>query len=128
MTNKWDADAWLDKDSGWHVAYHGTRGKPKVLKSIVENGFKIRGGKRTARNGEVHGPGIYCSPVVSKAQQYADEALFYDSDDKYDGTGFLTVFMCRVKPGKYRVEKDKIWRVTNPKYIRPTGILVKSCQ
>ena len=36
-------DGWLDKKHGWHMAYHGTRCRPCIVKSIVLEDFKIIG-------------------------------------------------------------------------------------
>lgn len=90
----------LDKDSGWVVAYHGTRATPKIIASIVREGFKaratpspmahqplfqpvfrpapllpsrllqIRGGATAPLNGAAHGTGVYCSPTVEYAKEY----------------------------------------------------------
>ena len=55
VEGKFPDDGWLDKKNGWHVVYHGTRCRPCIIKSIVLEGFKIKGGKKEAANGTLFG-------------------------------------------------------------------------
>ena len=61
---------WLKKQR-WPIVYHGTRARPTYIQSIIRDGFKVRGGKDSAVNGEVFGEGIYCSPDPEYAVRYA---------------------------------------------------------
>lgn len=120
-----DEDEWLDRDDGWHVAYHGTRAKRCVIRRIIRSGLKIRGGRAAALNGTAHGEGIYCSPDVKHAARYAKVPIEDDSGDE-----LFIVFACRVRPGYYTKHtatkgRWKIWRVENPRDVRISGILMK---
>ena len=125
--NKIDRDGheWLDRDEGWPVAFHGTSGGDRdVIRDIIRNGFKVRGGESTARNGELFGSGIYCTPDPSFAAIYAaDDPWHTDS-----GHVLEVVFQVRVRPGRYAEyshKKGRCWVVERSQDIRPCGILFR---
>lgn len=119
--DKFPDDGWLDKNDGWHVAYHGTRCRPCIIKSIVLEGFKVNGGKGCAANGTLFGEGVYCTPNPEKAEQYAKDHFVSRDDEEY-----LVMFLCRVRPRAYEVHTSKHWLVKDPRDIRPYGILLKA--
>ena len=121
VEGKFPDDGWLDKKNGWHVVYHGTRCRPCIIKSIVLEGFKIKGGKKEAANGTLFGEGVYCTPNPEKAEKYAKEQPFVDRDDDE----YVLLFLCRVRPGAYEVHSTKHWLVKDPNDIRPYGVLLK---
>mmetsp|Transcript_106723 Transcript_106723/g.188998 ORF Transcript_106723/g.188998 Transcript_106723/m.188998 type:complete len:510 (+) Transcript_106723:42-1571(+) len=112
---------WLDKENGWPVAYHGTAAEPTTIKDIIRGGLKIRGGKERALHGERYGSGVYCSPDVDFAMRYSDKLLENE---------MFIVFVCRVRPGKYRIEKpaggSEQWIVQDEADIRVCAVLLKS--
>ena len=63
----------LDKNSGWAVAYHGTRASPAAIASIVREGFKVNGGAAAPENGNAHGTGVarldWHGPMARRAAQ-----------------------------------------------------------
>lgn len=122
VIDKYPDDNWLDKRDGWHVAYHGTRCRPCIIKSIVAEGFKVKGGKAKAVNGTRYGEGVYCTPNPEKAEQYAKDLPFLDRDK---GDSYFVLFSCRVRPGEYEVCSSDHWLVADPLNIRPCGVLLK---
>lgn len=126
VMGKYKNDQWLGKDNGWPVVYHGTRARPTYMHSIVREGFKVKGGKEAAINGEVFGSGIYVTPDPEYAQRYAKkQKLVAAWGDELD-----IVFACRVKPKKFEKEKSDppIWRVSDPRHCRPFAILLSGDQ
>ena len=117
-------DAWLEKSAaGWPVAFHGTRGDPDVLKHIVSNGLRVRGGKTRAANGELFGKGIYCTPDPGFAAYYAGKQPLKIRD----GLKVMVIVQCRVRPGSFSSHNHKkgaCW-VVQEGDIRPCGILVR---
>ena len=118
---------WLRNGSPdcWPIVYHGTRAQPSIIRSIIRDGFKIRGGKDIAHNGQRYGAGIYCSPDPEYAVCYAREHKL----DLKSGDKFVVVFQCRVKPGEYIKEGDgnpAIWRLQDATKIRPYAVLLSS--
>lgn len=119
--DKFPEDGWLDKTDGWHLVYHGTRCRPCIIKSIVLEGFKVKGGKTQAANGTLFGTGVYCTPNPEKAERDAQDQPFVDrAEDVY-----LVLFLCRVRPGSYEIHTSKHWLVKDPRDIRPYGILLR---
>ena len=119
---RFHCNKWLQKESGWPVVYHGTRARPCIVRGIVREGFKIRGGKETAHNGSRYGQGVYCTPDPAYAVQYAKQQKLESSEHDDE---FLVVFQCRVEPDSFTVERDTndndskaIWRVTDPTNLR----------
>ena len=75
-------DSWLRSDvklGGWAVAFHGVRGlQTFVVQGVKENGFlpgpnQIRKDDKIA-SGELVGEGIYCTPDIKVAEDYAKDA------------------------------------------------------
>mmetsp|Transcript_95186 Transcript_95186/g.268998 ORF Transcript_95186/g.268998 Transcript_95186/m.268998 type:complete len:514 (-) Transcript_95186:318-1859(-) len=118
VADKYTDEEWLDRGT-WPVVYHGTSARPGVVSSILEHGFKIRGGLDRAVHGQRHGVGIYCSPLIEKAMQYAEEPLMVD------GVPYTLVFQCRVRPSKYTKPEMHIWLVNDADDIRASGILLR---
>jgi hypothetical protein len=116
---------WLDRDDGWPVAFHGTSGWSKsTIRGIIRDGFKVRGGEASARNGEIFGSGIYCTPEPNFAASYAaDEPWRTES-----GHTLEVVFQVRVRPGyfeEHEHRKGRCWLVPDSRDIRPCGILFR---
>ena len=115
----------MDRDEGWPVAFHGTSGDDwRAIKDIVRNGFKVRGGRRDALNGEVFGSGVYCTPEPDFAAHYAEEAPL----NTESGHTLQVVFQVRVRPGCYRQHDHRLgkcWVVPSANDIRPCGILLR---
>ena len=139
--DKYSNDQWLDmqnKEGEWVVAYHGVGNlvNPKdvnaIPKSIYEQGFKV--GKRQAHKdcedyfhpGQKVGEGIYCTPRIDIAEQYA-------GNSELNGVEYKTVIMCRVNPKArrhcHKCEESRVneyWVVNGtPDEIRPYRILYK---
>lgn len=89
-------DKWLGKPGAgsdeWAISYHGT-GKHNG-RSIGEEGYRLSKGK-----GFSHGMGIYSTPDIEIAKQYASEFM-------YKGKKYLLVIQNRVNP-KYLQIFDK---------------------
>lgn len=110
--NKWLGAA--DESGVWHNAYHGT--SPVNLSPIAEQGLKVGGKGVKILNGAVYGCGVYVSPFIEYAQQYAPSV-------PVKGKMYQIVFQCRVKPNSYtKHNNNKIWVVENGKSVRPYGI------
>ena len=139
--DKYENDQWIDMQNQkgeWVVAYHGVGNlaNPKdvvgIPASIYQQGFKI--GKRQAHKdcddyfhpGQKVGEGIYCTPRIDIAEQYA-------GNSEFNGVEYKTVIMCRVNPKArrhcYKCEESRInkyWVVNGtPDEIRPYRILYK---
>jgi hypothetical protein len=81
-------DTWLgdqNVEGEWAVAYHGT--DPLFVKAIMES--PLRSGENN-----VHGKGIYCSPLIQSASDYA--ASSFALKTKQGIKRYRYVFMCRV--------------------------------
>ena len=119
----------------WCVAYHGVYGEEDMVKKrsglIIEEGFK-------SGNGQEHkdckdkfhpenkvGEGIYCSPKIEIAEEYAGTI-------KINNKKYKTVFMVKVKPNAIRCCNDcefaKDYWVINRGEIRPYRILYKEVE
>lgn len=122
-----DGHEWLDRDEGWPVAFHGTSGGNRhVIRDIIRNGFKVRGGESSARNGELFGRSIYCTPDPSFAATYAAKDPWCTAS----GHVLEVVFQVRVRPGRsceYTHKKGRCWVVERSKDIRPCGIPFREC-
>lgn len=113
---------WLHKAAGWPVAYHGTDARRDVVRAIVREGFRVRGGKPSAKHGERLGTGIYCTWSLEKAMKYS-EAPLRAASGKY-----ILVFQCRVRREDLRKCEGKdvdIWVVDASDSIRPCAVLLK---
>jgi hypothetical protein len=103
----------------WAVAFHGF-GKTKtaeVLPKIIKE--DLRYGERQTHK-IVVGEGIYCTPLIAIAEEYAGTI-------ELRGKKYKMLMQCRVKPAKIKVcpgNKD-YWVLNDPKDIRPYGICIK---
>jgi hypothetical protein len=107
---KWLSNA--GKSGEWPVSYHGT--KKDVVDSIADKGYLLRKGKRFA-----YGKGIYSTPDIDIAEEYATEF-------KHAGVVYKVVFQNRVNPkGLMKIEDCDYWIVSDEKNIRPYGLCLK---
>ena len=124
VNGKYENDKWLGSsgnsngDSEWAVSYHGTR--QEYFNSIYNNGY--RPGHNNA-----YGVGIYCTPNIETAAQYAQEFI---GDD---GKKYKLVLQNRVRPSAIKKASDKggpseYWYIENGKDIRPYSICVRECK
>jgi len=104
---------WLDTGSGWSIVFHGTSAEGEMLASILRDGLRAPRSTSEIRNGNVHGPGVYCSPSLDVAKRYCKH--------KWDGKH--VVFFCRVKPNALHKATPDIWVVRNDQDIRLVGVL-----
>ena len=142
--DQYENDRWLDihnQEGEWIVAYHGLgRGmNSNEVNSLIDNiiriGFK-NGNNQIHKNcddfyheGKKVGEGIYCTPYVRVAEEYAGIS-------KINGVNYKIVIMVRVNPSARRhcntceeSRNFKYW-VVNPTVdeIRPYRILYKKCE
>ncbi|XP_022620246.1 uncharacterized protein LOC111235950 [Seriola dumerili] len=133
VLGKYDDDTWLGTsyrsteslEGEWPVSYHGT--SEEGAKGIIEGHYKV---------GDVnaYGDGIYSTPDISVAKQYAK--TFTSKNDK---KSYKVILQNRINP-EYRKEynNDKYWLIRIPKEksdeeqqkmveraIRPYGLLLK---
>ena len=124
---------WLtmtNHEDEWSVAYHGTKTESlksiiphealhPILKGGVRQAYKnsINKNKRSDTYGKECGEGVYCTPIVGLAENYA-------SGDTFDGKVYKIVLQCRINPKKFRDVGNSFY-VTNSEDIRPYGILYK---
>ena len=117
----------------WCVAYHGVGDGQPSEKVIKDAGLIYKGGfKSSHRNtqanvedkrhpGKTCGYGVYCSPDIAYAEDYAGKTEF-------NGEKYKVVLMLRINPDKIRQSKDfpKEY-ILNPlkDEIRPYRILLK---
>ena len=124
VNGKYENDSWLGSsgnsngDSELAVSYHGTR--QEYFNSIYNNGY------RPGHNNK-YGVGIYCTPNIETAAQYAQE---FTGDD---GKRYKLVLQNRVKPSAIKKAADKggpddYWYIENGKDIRPYSICVRECK
>ena len=114
VNNKYGSNTWLGQSnvSGeWPVSYHGT-GYHNSL-SIADEGFKLAKGVRFA-----YGRGIYSTPNIATAEQYAKE---FRSED---GERYKVVIQNRVNPANLHKYGD-YWISPRDEDIRPYGFCVK---
>ncbi|KAF0500617.1 ubiquitin-domain-containing protein [Gigaspora margarita] len=106
---------WLGTDNeAWPISYHGTA--KNSAKSISEDGYLLSKGKRFA-----YGYGVYSTPDIHIAEQYAQE--FVHNDHRY-----VIVFQNRVNPvslKKFPVGNGEYWVSEKEDHIRPYGICIK---
>ncbi|CAG8740991.1 6095_t:CDS:2, partial [Gigaspora rosea] len=106
---------WLGTDNNaWPVSYHGTA--KHNAKSIAEYGYDLSKGKRFA-----YGHGIYSTPDIHIAEQYATEFEF-------GGNKYVMVFQNRVNPVNLQripVGNSEYWVSEKGKDVRPYGICIK---
>ena len=96
----------------WPVSYHGT--KKEAADPIANEGYLLSKGVRFA-----YGKGIYSTPEVSIAEQFA--TVFY-----YGGIRYKVVFQNRVNPvGLKKYRNNTYWVTPNEENIRPYGLCIK---
>ena len=141
--DKFFNDRWLDMQNipgEWPVAYHGvgigldSRIVSGIPKDVIDIGFKA-GHRQAHKNcpdqfhkGQLVGEGVYCTPFIKTAEQYAGES-------EINGKKYKTVIMVRVNPDTIRhcdtCEESRIhqyWVVNGTTdEIRPYRILYKRC-
>ena len=139
--DKYENDRWIDMENlpgEWVVAYHGIgQGLPAemingITHSIINSGFKI-GNRQVHKDCEDYyhkgrkvGEGIYCTPYIGIAEQFAGKSII-------KGKKYKTIIMVRINPKARRhcytcddSRKNEYW-VVNPSTdeIRPYRILYK---
>ena len=144
VMDKYGDNTWIGMDNSegeWCVAYHGIgSGEPSdKVKDITGKIFKgaFKAGSRQAHSncpdqfhpGKLVGDGVYCTPKISTAEEYAGIS-------DINGKSYKTVFMVRVKPSAIRhcdqcsdSKEPYVYWVVNgtTDEIRPYRILYK-CQ
>ena len=140
--DKYDDDGWLSMynlEGEWVVAYHGIgqgiknpSEVSKITGNIYREGFKV-GQRQLHQNcddyynkGHIVGAGVYCTPRIDVAEEYAGIS-------KFNGKEYKTVMMCRVNPKKRRhcylcddSRVNEYWVVNGTTdEIRPYRILYK---
>ncbi|CAG8698221.1 16177_t:CDS:1 [Funneliformis mosseae] len=104
-----------DSSEEWSVSYHGT--KKDVVDSIAINGYLLSKGLRFA-----YGKGIYSSPKIEVAEEYAAQFVHAGAEYKF-------VFQNRVNPaGLIKFDNVDYWLTPDEKNIRPYGLCVKKVQ
>ena len=114
VKNKYGLNTWLgtsDAPGVWPVSYHGT-GYHNSL-SVADEGFKLAKGVRFA-----FGHGIYSTPNIATAEQYAKEFLLSD------GQKYKVVIQSRVNPANLHKYGD-YWVSPKDEDIRPYGLCIK---
>ncbi|CAG8510191.1 16247_t:CDS:2 [Gigaspora rosea] len=99
---------------GWKLSYHGTA--KHNARSIAEDGYDLSKGKRFA-----YGRGIYSTPDIHIAEQYAEQFEF-------EGNTYVMVFQNRVNPVSLRripVSNGEYWVSVKGEDVRPYGICIK---
>lgn len=113
VLNKYDSETWVGHSNGpeeWPVSYHGTG--YSNAGSIADEGFRLSQGKRFA-----YGPGIYSTPNVKVAEEYAKE---FD----VNGVRYKVVVQNRVNP-KTLQKFGEYWLSPKDEDIRPYGLCIK---
>jgi hypothetical protein len=111
------ADQYSSAEDEWAVSYHGTTYHNGL--SIASEGFKLSKGTRFK-----HGKGIYSTPEIEVAAQYAEEATV-------NGKTYKLVVQNRVNPktvkkvGKDVTKVGEYWISPTNEDIRPYGFCVK---
>lgn len=137
VKGKFGDNAWLGLDGAsgeWAIAYHGT--SYEALAPILDGGLIIGSAqayrtKRDARTGETIGDGVYCTPSLAVAEEYAMSRGSGWRGTEIGGHNVLFVLQCRVRPDRIKRCHDEdahsspYWVVNSPDDIRPYGILVK---
>ena len=110
VMDKYGDNTWIgmnNSEGEWCVAYHGIgSGEPSdKVKDITGKIFKgaFKAGSRQAHSncpdqfhpGKLVGDGVYCTPKISTAEDYAGIS-------DINGKSYKTVFMVRVKPSAIR--------------------------
>ena len=110
VMDKYGDNTWIGMDNSqgeWCVAYHGIGSgeSSDKVKDITGKIFKgaFKAGARQAHSncpdqfhpGNLVGDGVYCTPKISTAEEYAGIS-------EINGKSYKTVFMVRVKPSAIR--------------------------
>ncbi|GBB96652.1 hypothetical protein RclHR1_02800002 [Rhizophagus clarus] len=108
--------AWLgsvgDNNNEWPVSYHGT--KRAFAESIASNGYQLSSGRRF-----MYGRGIYSTPFVNIAEQYAEE--FVNNNIRYK-----VIVQNRINPeGLTKHHRNTYWLAPREDSIRPYGLCIK---
>lgn len=107
-------DTWLgytNQEGEWYIAYHGTSGN--YANAILKEGLKKGSGQVHENKNNINpltkdkfptvGLGVYCTPKIRIADEYASCA----GDIPFDDKQFRIVFMLRVNPYKIRISEDE---------------------
>ncbi len=129
-----DGNAWLGTygwrsrsvPGEWPVSYHGT--DLKGAEGIIQTHFK-------AGDRQVYGRGIYSSPDINVAENYAKHKTF---TSQKNGKTYKVIMQNRVNPKKREIMDKNIWLVPIPggtsakqekeiveSSVRPYGLLLK---
>lgn len=134
VLGKYESDAWLGNQKRstesvpgeWPVSYHGT--SMEGAEGIIYGSYK-------PGPGQVHGRGVYSTPYISEAEQYAKTFISKKNKKKYK-----VILQNRINEWYRRVCKknDRYWLVPIPagtsardeqkmvkQAIRPYGLLLK---
>jgi hypothetical protein len=120
VDDKYEDCKWLgcqgNSNAEWAVSYHGT--KISCAEPIAKEGLK-------PGINNVYGVGVYCTPNISTAEQYAPTFENPITHKKYK-----IVFQNRVKPSaiikcKTKGGPDDYWYVENGEDIRPYSLCIK---
>jgi len=136
VLDKYNDNTWIGMDNidgEWCVAYHGvgtgqSSENVKNITGLIYKGSFKKGWRQAHYDcedkfhpGNEVGEGVYCTPTIATAEEYAGESTI-------NGKDYLTVLMVRVKPDAIRsctCEKD-YWVVNGTTdEIRPYRILYK---
>ncbi|KAJ3043506.1 hypothetical protein HDV00_004895 [Rhizophlyctis rosea] len=120
VLNRYDDNTWLgvqgnrtwSSNGEWPVSYHGT-GYHQGM-SIATEGFNLTKHKRFS-----YGHGVYSSPDITTAFQYASE--FY-----YEGEMYKVVIQNRVNPATLQ-RNGNIWVSPTSDDVRPYGMCIRKC-
>jgi len=120
-------EGWLKMDGNeneWAVAFHGIGGSkvPYVISKVIKE--KMRPGPNQlysqykAVDGETIGKGIYCTPKLEVAEEYAS---------KCEQFGTKVIIQARVRPDAIRdCGVNDYWVINNHEDIRPYGLIILS--
>lgn len=112
VSGKYGSDAWLGSSNApgeWPVSYHGT--PITNVASIASTGLR-------PSSAGTYGAGVYSSPDLQKAKQYARGFTF-------QGKTCQVIFQNRVNPAYLTKHSAVEWIVPGEAHIRPYGICIK---
>jgi hypothetical protein len=127
VKGKYEDDTWLGEggfrtnssDDEWPVSYHGT--DAGAAGNIAKVGYDLTKGRRFR-----FGKGIYSSPLITVAEEYAQQF-------SRDGVDYQLVFQNRVSPQERIVipsaitgARGKYWVQPNDQLIRPYGLCFRA--
>jgi hypothetical protein len=136
VKDKYENNDWLGMNNSkneWCVAYHGIGSQAKskeifdITRNIAKGGLK-KGPRQVHKNcNDIYhnnkkvGEGIYCTPKIEVAENYAGIS-------EVNGKKYKMAFMLRVKPNAIRgcnCQDAKDYWVVNDYEMRPYRILIK---